>query len=434
MLHEEGLDQIPMELSAKNDKALDRINILKGVNIFTGVDQDTLHKIADALKPIHFEVDEEVFRKGDQGTSMYIIVSGKVSVTDGAGYLFGYIQEGQVFGEYALLDTEARSATITAVEDTTALMLEQEVFYGILGNNIEVVKGLLKIFTSRLRSHNTLQEDLAKSNKMIKLQKQEIEQQNSLLAEKNRKITSSINYAKRIQGVMLPTVEEVAEIFNQLFILYKPRDIVSGDFYWFTQRSNKYYFAVSDCTGHGVPGALMTMTGAMLLNHAVKEKGLEKVEEILQELHLGVANLLHAKDSNVSDGMDIALCCIDFDAKEIVYAGAKQPLWFVVNNEMHIIKPNREPIGGKAYEYHRSYLAHRIPLDESAVYYMFTDGYQDQFNQKGKKFLRKRFRELLYDIHHLPLDEQKEILNKTIEDWKQDSDQTDDILVVGFRV
>ncbi|MGB0523635.1 MAG: SpoIIE family protein phosphatase [Flammeovirgaceae bacterium] len=423
-----------MELSAKSDTAQARINILKNVNIFSGVDDDTLYKIAAALKPINFNKDKDVFRKGDQGTSMYIIVKGKVSVHDGMGYVFGHLKEGQVFGEYALLDTEARSATITAVEQTVALMLDQDIFYGILGDNIEVVKGLLKVFTSRLRSHNTLQEDLVQSNNMIKLQKQEIEEQNELLAYKNRKITASINYAKRIQGVMLPTKQEVAQIFEQLFILYKPRDIVSGDFYWFTQKNNKYYFAVSDCTGHGVPGALMTMTGAMLLNHAVKEKGLEKVEDILQELHLGVANLLQAKDSNVSDGMDIALCCIDVEHQHIIYAGAKQPLWYVLNNKMHVIKPNREPIGGKAYEYFRSYKSHRIPLDKSAVYYMFTDGYQDQFNRHGKKFLRKKFRELLLDIHHRPLTEQHEILNNTIEDWKKEVAQTDDILVVGFRV
>lgn len=423
-----------MKLSMDVDAAQVRIDILKNVSIFSGVDQNTLLKIASALSPTHFEEEEDVFRKGDQGTSMYIIVKGKVSVHDGKGHVFGHLNSGQVFGEYALLDTEARSASITAVEKTVALMLEQDTFYEILGNNIEVVKGMLKVFTKRLRTNNALQEQLAESNKKIKQQKKEIEQQNNQLAVKNQKITASINYAKRIQGVMLPTQQEVSQIFKELFILHMPRDIVSGDFYWFTQKNNKYYFAVSDCTGHGVPGALMTMTGAMLLNHAVKEKGLEKAEEILQELHLGVANLLHSKDSNVNDGMDIALCCIDFENQNIVYAGAKQPLWYVSDGEMNVIKPNREPIGGKAYEYYRSYKPHNIPLDKSAVYYMFTDGYQDQFNRHGKKFMRKKFRNLLKDISHRPLAEQYEILKNTINDWKEGSEQTDDILVVGFKI
>ena len=423
-----------MKLSAETDTIQLRLNVLKDIEIFSSVDQEALRKIADALKPIYFKQSEDVFKKGDLGTSMYIIVKGKVSAHDGNGHIFGWLKEGQVFGEYALLDTEARSATITAEESTAALMLDQDAFYGILGDNIDVVKNLLSVFTKRLRTNNALQEQLAESNNKIKQQKKEIEQQNELLAIKNHKITASINYAKRIQGVMLPTEQEVAKVFNQLFILYKPRDIVSGDFYWFTEKDNKYYFAVSDCTGHGVPGALMTMTGAMLLNHAVKEKGLQRVEDILKELHLGVANLLHAKDSNVNDGMDIALCCIDFNNQTLTYAGAKQPLWYVLDGEMHVVKPNREPIGGKAYEYYRSYTAHQIPLKKSAVYYMFTDGYQDQFNRQGKKFMRKKFRHLLTDIHQRSMPEQHDILNNTIEDWKRDTHQTDDILVVGFRV
>jgi serine phosphatase RsbU (regulator of sigma subunit) len=410
------------------------VQILQQVSIFQGLDRSTLVKIGEALRPVQFSAQQEVFRKGDQGTSMFIIVRGEVMAHDGHGHVFGHMRDGQFFGEYALLDTEARSASITAVTDVEALRLQQADFYEILGNNIDVVKSMLQVFTKRLRTNNALQEELASSNRKIQQQKEQIEAQHKELAVKNEKITSSINYAKRIQAVMLPSIPTLRQAFRDLFILYKPRDIVSGDFYWFTEAHGKSYFAVADCTGHGVPGALMSMTGAMLLNHVIKEKGVESVDGVLKELHLGVANLLNAKESNVQDGMDIALCCIDRERKILSYSGAKQALLYIENGEAVMIKPNKEPIGGSAYQYYRTYDRHDIELRDGMTFYISSDGYQDQFNKAGQKFLRKRMRELLIEIHQRPLEEQAMILDRSIEDWKKGTEQTDDILVAGFKV
>lgn len=418
-----------------------KLEVLKGVSIFNGLEETTLIQISEAMNPISFQASEDILHKGELGTSMYIIVEGKVLAHDGKGHQFGTMGDGQFFGEYALLDTEARSASIKALEYTEAFVLQQNDFYNILGNNIDVVRGMLQLFTKRLRTNNALQEQLASSNRKIQqqneeitAQKSQIEEQNKEMADKNSKITASINYAKRIQAVMLPVITDVRKAFKDLFILYKPRDIVSGDFYWFAEAHGYHYFAVADCTGHGVPGALMSMTGAMLLNHVVKEKGLTTVDDILKELHLGVANLLNAKESNVQDGMDIALCRIDKQQMTMDFAGAKQPLIYIKNGEPITIKPNREPIGGSAYQYYRTYESHTIDVEEGMVFYISSDGYPDQFNKNGKKFLKKKFRELLVEIHKRPLEEQLVILDRTIEDWKKNTQQTDDILVAGFII
>lgn len=412
----------------------DQLKILKNVSIFQELDEDTLLKISKALNPIHFPAGTDILHKGDQGTSMYIIVEGKVRAHDGQGHTFGYMNDGQFFGEYALLDTEARSASIDAVEDTNAFVLRQVDFYETLGHNIDVVRSLLQVFTRRLRTNNALQEELASSNRKIQQQNDQIESQNKELAEKNQNITASINYAKRIQAVMLPSIPNIKQNFQGLFLFYRPRDIVSGDFYWYTEAHGKTYFAVADCTGHGVPGALMSMTGAMLLNHVVKENGIKEVDQILKELHLGVANLLNTKESNVQDGMDIGLCCIDRAEGQLHFAGAKQPLMYVSKGQMHVIKPNREPIGGNAYQFYRTYNKHTIPLDPGNVYYISSDGFQDQFGSNNKKFLRKRFRTLLHEIYHKPFEEQHQILDKVMDDWMEDASQTDDMLVAGFKV
>ena len=412
----------------------EQLKILRNVSIFQEIDQNTLLKISKAMRPIHFPANTDILHKGDQGTSMYIIVQGKVRAHDGQGHTFGFMNDGQFFGEYALLDTEARSASIEAVEDTNAFVLQQQDFYEILGNNIDVVRSLLGVFTRRLRTNNALQEELASSNRKIQQQNAKIESQNRELAEKNQSITSSINYAKRIQAVMLPAVPEIKEHFEGLFIFYRPRNIVSGDFYWYAEAHGRTYFAVSDCTGHGVPGALMSMTGAMLLNHVVKENGIEDVDLILKELHLGVANLLNSKESNIQDGMDIGLCCIDRKEERLYFAGAKQALMYVSDGEMNVIKPNREPIGGNAYQFYRTYTKHTLPLKKGNVYYISSDGFKDQFGKNNRKFMRKKFRELLYEIYQRPFEEQHQILEKVMDDWMGDVPQTDDMLVAGFKV
>ncbi|MGB0525230.1 MAG: cyclic nucleotide-binding domain-containing protein [Flammeovirgaceae bacterium] len=439
----------------------EKVEFLKRVSIFKEVATQSLAAIALVLKEIDTPANTNLFHKGDSGTSMYIIKKGKVSIHDG-DYIFNELVEGEVFGEYALLDTESRSASVTTVTATQLLKLEQNDFYWLMNSNAEVMRGIMRVFTQRLRQHNHLEEALAESNVKIKeqhdlivqenalieRQKEEIlaqneeinaqntkiEKQNQLLEEWNSKITSSINYAKRIQQVSLPSIQVMEEHFREIFILYLPRDIISGDFYWFTQKDGKALLACADCTGHGVPGALMTMAGTMYLNQAVKEFELSDVAQILNELHDGVAGLLRQKEDSVPDGMDVSLCAIDRYKRTIDFAGAKNSMICVKNGEATVIKGNREPIGGNAYLESRDYKKHFIKADAETTYYLFSDGYQDQFSPAGKKYLKKRFREFLERIHALPLVEQKKILEEEIRNWMGDTEQTDDIMLIGFRV
>lgn len=446
---------------SENKELEDKINFLKNVSIFREVATQSLGAIALVMDTIELPADTNLFIKGDEGTSMYIIEEGKVKIHDGE-YVFNELLSGEVFGEYALLDTENRSASVTTIIPTKLLKLEQQDFYWLMNSNAEVMRSIMRVFTSRLRQQNELEEALAESNikikeqhdhiarenALIEQQKEEIlaqneeinsqnskiEKQNQLLVDSNHKLTSSINYAKRIQSVSLPSIQVMEEYFREIFILYMPRDIISGDFYWFTQKDGKVLLACADCTGHGVPGALMTMAGTMHLNQAVKEFELSDVAQILNELHDGIAGLLRQKEDSVPDGMDVALCAIDKRTKTIEFAGAKSSMLCVKEGIASVIKGNREPIGGNAYLESRNYEKHLIHAEAKTTYYLFSDGYQDQFSASGKKYLKKHFRTFLEKIHDQPLQKQKALLEEEIKNWMDGAEQTDDVTVIGFRV
>jgi serine phosphatase RsbU (regulator of sigma subunit)/tetratricopeptide (TPR) repeat protein len=252
---------------------------------------------------------------------------------------------------------------------------------------------------------------------------------------KNKDITDSISYSKRIQEACLPPKEMKYELFPDSFILSKPKDIVSGDFYWFTEKNGKRLIAVCDCTGHGVPGALMSMIGNNFLNQIVNEKGITDVAEILNALHLEVRKALKQHEHPESrDGMDIAL--IGFNSEtEIEYAGAHRPLWIIKSNVLQEIKPDRYSIGGLQTENERIFKKINISFSKEDTIYLFSDGYTDQFGgTNGKKFTTKNFKDLLMNIHTDPMPMQEAVIDQTIEKWKGNREQVDDILVIGIRV
>lgn len=273
-------------------------------------------------------------------------------------------------------------------------------------------------------------------------QKHEIELQKDEIEKKNEDITASINYAKTIQSAMLPTKEEIAKFLPEHFILFKPRDIVSGDFYWFQHiGEDLLVIAAADCTGHGVPGAFMSMIGNDLLNDIVMARGIIKPDQILYELHKGVRYALKQEDNKNHDGMDIAICTINTAHKKVLYAGAMNSLYYVQNNENNEpqlveIKADKRPIGGHQAEAERIFKSHEISIEKETTFYICSDGYADQFGgQEGRKFMTKKFRELLFSIHHLPLSEQHEVLNQTMTAWMGAKHrQIDDILVMGVRI
>lgn len=276
----------------------------------------------------------------------------------------------------------------------------------------------------------------------------QIEKQLGVIKHQHDNITKSINYAQKIQNAMLPGEGSYEHLFEDSFILFKPKDIVSGDFHWFfnvsdaddrkeagTEKNNKVIVVAADCTGHGVPGALMSMVGYNLLNMIVYNKIYEP-HLILSELNKNVRFALQQDKNDNKDGMDMALCVINRKDKTIEFAGAKNPLIVIKNGELEHLKGDKHPIGGSQGQAHRDYTKHTVSYDGDTHIYMFSDGYEDQFGgPESKKFMVKNLKDLLLKIHREPFSKQKEILNKTIEEWKGTKEkQIDDILVMGMKV
>jgi len=252
-----------------------------------------------------------------------------------------------------------------------------------------------------------------------------------LVNQKNKDITDSINYAKRIQSAILPPAKVVKEYLNDSFILYKPKDIVAGDFYWMEQKDGKVLFAAADCTGHGVPGAMVSVVCNNGLNRSVREHGLTIPGEILDKTREIVVKEFKKSEEEVKDGMDIALCSIE--GMKLQYAGAYNPLWIIRNSEVIETKANKQPIG--QFENSEPYTTHSFDLEKGDTIYIFSDGYVDQFGgERGKKFKAKAFRELLLSIQDKAMEEQKITINETFETWKGDLEQIDDVCVIGVRL
>lgn len=261
----------------------------------------------------------------------------------------------------------------------------------------------------------------------------EIEEQKKLIEEKNKDITDSINYAKRIQDALLPEQSSLTSIFSESFILFKPKDIVSGDFYWFTQHENKKIIVVADCTGHGVPGALMSMIGCNILNKIILDEGITQPDMILNRLNEEVRTALKQREnaSETRDGMDISI--ITITGTELQYAGAHRPLYLINNNELKEIKADKFSIGG-IQEEKRTFTNHVLTLQKNDLLYLSSDGFADQFGgESGKKLMTKNFKEKLLNLQNDPMQAQKMILDEWIENWKGMREQVDDILVIGIK-
>lgn len=309
----------------------------------------------------------------------------------------------------------------------------------------------------KLSAQNT---EIQKQNHEIEQQKSDIllqrdelqkksQQLESALEElkvKSLKITSSINYARRIQEAFLPNIENIQENLPESFVLFKPKDLVSGDFYWFkhilpledsfSSIKEKLLITAVDCTGHGVPGAFMSTIGTELLNQIVDLKGVVSPEKILNCLHQEIRHSLDQENSDNKDGMDMAICLIHKEEKRLDFAGAKNPLIYIQNGELHQIKGDKNAIGGFQKEDKRVFTLHSISIELPTTVYLFSDGFQDQFGgPEGRKFMLKRLKELLLSIHEKPMDQQKILLEKTLNEWiGNDQKQVDDILMMGFNI
>ncbi len=297
---------------------------------------------------------------------------------------------------------------------------------------IILISTVLLLFYLRIRSIKKRNEHL---EEQVKLRTAEVVKQRDQIQEQKKEIEDSIVYAKRIQTGTLPLDEYRREILPEHFVLFKPKDIVSGDFYWTGQKNGKSIAIAADCTGHGVPGAFMSMLGISFLNKIINEQGITRPDEILNKLRENVIKSLNQTTGDeIRDGMDIAVLSIDNENKKLQYAGANNPLYYTTDNqEIKVIKADKMPIA--LYELMDNFTLHEIDMEAGSSYYIFSDGYPDQFGgPKEKKFMYKRFRELLLKNTDKKMREQKEILDKTIQNWKGKIPQVDDIVVVGIRV
>ena len=305
----------------------------------------------------------------------------------------------------------------------------------ILAGAISIGLGLVVIFLLFVFNRLII---TRKQKGVIEQQKAEVEQQKEVLElahdeleEKNQEIMDSIVYAKRIQSAILPPLKLVKKYLQESFILYKPKDVVAGDFYWMENKDGKVLFAAADCTGHGVPGAMVSVVCNNGLNRSVREHGLTIPGEILDKTREIVVNEFEKSEEDVKDGMDIALCSIE--GMKLQYAGAYNPLWIIRNGEVLETKANKQPIG--QFEKPEPYTTHNFDLEKGDAIYIFSDGYIDQFGgEKEKKFKAKAFRELLLSIQDKAMEEQKKSIDEAFETWKGDLEQIDDVCVIGVRI
>ena len=295
-----------------------------------------------------------------------------------------------------------------------------------------------------LRQKNIVEEkglEILAQKREIEKQKQEVEeqrdyvtQQRDMIIEQNQELTDSIQYAKKIQTAMLNKEEDFASISSDYFFLFKPREIVSGDFYLFVQKGYLSYIAVADCTGHGIPGAFMSVLGISSLNEIIYQRAETNAARVLEKMRTKIIRSLHQTGQiyEAKDGMDIAFCIIDHQSNKLSFSGANHPLYIVRNNELIITKGDPIPIG--IYFKDLPFTNYTIDLEVNDSLYMFTDGYIDQFGgDEGRKFMQKTFKDLLLSINHLQMDQQKKALDRAFYQWKGKYSQIDDILILGFK-
>ena len=260
-----------------------------------------------------------------------------------------------------------------------------------------------------------------------------LEEKSNTIKIQNKDIIDSINYAKRLQDAILPQKKFIDQCVSQNFIYYKPKDIVAGDFYWAEKIEEKFFIAAADSTGHGVPGAMVSVVCSNALNRTIKEFKLTETGKILDKTRDLVLETFEKSASEVKDGMDISLLCIDSKNKCIFWSGANNPLWYIQDAELKEIKADKQPIGKT--DFPKPFTTHEIEYKENTTYYLFTDGLADQFGgPNGKKFKYKQFSDLLIKNNNLSQKQQADIINKAFSDWKGDLEQVDDVCVIGIKL
>ncbi|MCS6820246.1 MAG: tetratricopeptide repeat protein [Microscillaceae bacterium] len=348
------------------------------------------------------------------------------------------------------LKAESKARQLEVMKEKEAKELQQKINYLILIALFSILILTYFIYQSKQKEKHA-KEIIAQQKEAVLQQKEEIQQINNELKNtlitlekqkaeieyKNRAIADSIAYAQRIQKAILPLDEFLQAYLPEFFILFQPRDVVSGDFYYFEEKNNQLILAVIDCTGHGVPGAFMTMIASEILNEIIQIQAITEADVILNQLHKAIRKSLKQAETDNRDGMDLALIVIDKTLKQVAFAGAKNPLIYIQNGELYHIKGDTMPIGGEQREIERKFTKHLISLNSPTMFYLFSDGYQDQIGGKAnKKFMISQMKQIFLEIHTKDMTTQKTILMQRLNDWMAEGKekQTDDILVLGLRL
>ncbi len=293
----------------------------------------------------------------------------------------------------------------------------------------------------QLRARARVLKTMVKNRTMeLEAAHRELQKSKEIIEEKNRHTMAGIRYARKIQQTMLPMKEKMETHFKESFVLFQPKDIISGDFYWFDIVKGHYFVILADCTGHGVPGALLSMIGYMMLNEVMHGRRISDPAKILARLHQGFRYVLkqEVEDADTYDGMDIGLCRIDLKKRKLIYAGARRPLYYVKGPEFFEIKGDRKSIGGRQREVKHVFTNHKIDIPRKdrggLMLYLTSDGYADQHNPGNKKYGSRRLRQFLRDIAHLSTAAQQKALMEALKNHRLDEEQRDDISIIGLRI
>lgn len=344
--------------------------------------------------------------------------------------------------KFAELENEIKENQLRSDHDKTETLLrsekmqkENELKRQRVTNIITGV-GLILVLIFSIFIYRSLKENKRKT-KIISEQKKEVEIQKAIIEDQKKEVLDSIQYAKRIQEAILPSDDNIKTVFPDSFVCYKPKDIVAGDFYWLVESENYFLIAAADCTGHGVPGAMVSVVCSNALNRAAKELSLDEPGLILDKVREMIIETFIKGDNDVKDGMDISLLAVprkwDEGGLKIKWAGANNPLWYISENKLHEIKGNKQPVG--TFIKQEKFCTVTLDLKRGDELFLITDGFADQFGgPKGKKFKYQQLKETLLVNSSLGMQQQKEILNRVFEDWKGNLAQIDDVTIIGIRL
>ncbi|HYG49558.1 MAG TPA: SpoIIE family protein phosphatase, partial [Flavobacteriales bacterium] len=365
-----------------------------------------------------------VFRKGFRPAKFYIIGFG--------AYMTGLLIV--IVGDFIAISNEF----IAMYSFQTGAAIEAVILSFAIGDKLNNANREKTIAQAKALEESQKNEKLIREQNItlelkVKERTAELNEQKLVVEEKNKEITDSINYAKRIQEAILPSQKSLGDYLPGSFILYMPKDIVAGDFYFLDKSNDRIIFAVADCTGHGVPGAMVSVVCANAMHRAINEFDLTDPGKILDKARELVIETFDKSESNVRDGMDISLCSFHLKTNELLWAGANNPLVIIRDQKIHELLPDKMPVG--KYEKLASFTTHRFELQKNDAVYAYSDGYCDQFGgPKGEKFKESNLHKLLLSVHELPLPEQKSRLHQSIENWRGSLEQLDDICIMGMRI